>query len=234
MPQPYWPLWGLREPVSSGTHFVAFLWSVYATLLLWRLCRGERSKQLSLGVFGLSMISLYAASSSYHAVRFTPEHLRIFQLLDHSAIYGLIAGTYTPAFVVLLQPGLRKRLLIGGMWLLAGIGIAGKWLLPGTPYWVTMLLYFGLGYGGMVPVLEFKRTVGLRGLAWAFAGGLCYTLGGLADLMKWPDFYPGVFAHHELFHLFAMAGTACHFIFMMLYVVPFADYTGESRVPVLA
>jgi hemolysin III len=179
------------------------------------------------------MIVLYAASSSYHAVLFTGEHLRFFQLVDHSAIYGLIAGTYTPAFVVLLQPSLRKRLLIGGMWLLAGLGIACKWVLPGSPYWVSILLYFGLGYGGMVPIVEFKRTVGIRGLAWAFAGGLCYTLGGLTDLLEWPDFYPGVFAHHELFHLFSMAGTACHFIFMMLFVVPFHGQAQEASAAIL-
>jgi hemolysin III len=220
----YRPLWGLREPVSSGTHFVALIWSIYATLLLWRLCRGEKAKQISLGIFGLSMIVLYAASSSYHAVLLTPDHLRIFQLLDHSAIYCLIAGTYTPALLVLLHPSWPKRLLIGGIWLLAVVGIACKWLLPGTPYWVTLLLYFGLGYSGVLPILEFKRNVGYRGLAWAFGGGLCYTLGGVVDLVEWPSFVPGIFGHHELFHLFSMAGTGCHFSFMMLYVVPFAGH----------
>jgi len=218
------PAWGLREPVSSATHFVAFLWSIYALMFMQRLCRGERAKQISLGIFGLSMVVLYAASSSYHGVSVTGQRLRFFQLLDHSAIYCLIAGTYTPAFVVLLQPGPRRNVLLGGIWALALIGIACKWLLPATPYWVTIGLYFGLGYGGLIPILEFKRVVGARGLFWALLGGFFYTAGGLADLMEWPVFYPGVFGHHELFHLFSMAGTACHFTFMMLYVVPFPGH----------
>jgi hemolysin III len=215
------PALGLREPISSATHFVAFLWAIYATLLLLRLCQGERTKQLSLGIFGASMIALYAASSAYHGVSLSVERLRLFQLIDHSAIYGLIAGTYTPAFLVLLHPGLRRRLLLGGIWTLALIGILGKWLLPETPYELTIGLYLGLGYSGLLPVLELKRAVGSRGLCWAISGGLFYTMGCLADLMQWPILYPGVFGQHEFFHLCSMAGTACHFNFMMLYVVPF-------------
>jgi hemolysin III len=167
------------------------------------------------------MIVLYAASASYHGVSLTGPELRIFKLLDHSAIYGLIAGTYTPAMVVLLPGGLRKWILIGGIWGLAVVGIACKWLLPETPYWVAVALYFGLGYSGLLPILEFKRSVGVRGLVWAFSGGAFYTVGGITDLIEWPALYPGVFAHHELFHIFTMAGTSCHFAFMMLFVVPF-------------
>jgi hemolysin III len=198
-------------------------------LLLWRLCRGERLKQRSLACFGLSMIALYAASSAYHAVRLTGAQLRFFQLLDHSAIYGLIAGTYTPAFAVLLHDGLRKRVLLGGIWVVAGVGIVCKWLLPEAPYGVTIILYFALGYGGLWPLLELKRAVGTRGLKWALCGGFFYTAGGLLDLYEWPTLYPGVFGHHEFFHICTMAGTFCHFVFMMLFVLPFPGYALEAE-----
>src|SRR5262245_49540587 len=111
MPQGSWPFWGVREPVSSGTHFVAFVWAIYATVLLCRLCRNSRLKQWSLGCYGISMIVLYAASCTYHGVMVPENRLQFYRLLDHSAIYGLIAGTYTPALAVLLTPSYRKWLL---------------------------------------------------------------------------------------------------------------------------
>src|SRR5437764_14133762 len=95
---------GLRDPISSLTHFVAFFWAILATRILWRMADGNRRRQLAVSCFGISMILLYFASALYHAVLVPPEQLQYFRLLDLSAIYLLIAGTYTPAFLVLLRP----------------------------------------------------------------------------------------------------------------------------------
>ena len=216
------PLLGLRDPVSSATHFAACLFGIFATALLWRLGRHRgRRAQIALAMFGVSMTLLYGASGLYHALRLPPDRLRFFQLLDHSAIYVLIAGSYTPAFYFLLPERPSRRRFLGGIWLLALAGIVTKWTIPDIPYWLTVTLYLGMGWVGLLTILEMLRAVGIRGMAWGLWGGLSYTLGGLADLFHFPRGLPGLFGAHEVFHLFAMGGTFCHYIFMVKHVFPF-------------
>ncbi len=235
MPDNTIPLLGLRDPISSGTHLVACLFALFASALMWRLAakRGRRA-QLAIGVFGISMVILYASSGLYHALRLPPERLRFYQLLDHSAIYILIAGTYTPAFYFLLPDRPYRRFCLAGIWLYALAGITCKWVIPDVPYWLTVGLYIGMGWVGVLTMVEMLRAIGLRGMAWCAWGGLFYTLGGLADLFQWPRLVPGLFSHHEVFHLCAMAGTFCHVIFMMKYVLPCRRRSARSHpVPVL-
>ena len=216
-----WPYWGVREPVSAGSHFPAFLCSIYETLLLWRLCRGDRPRQWAMLCYGLSMIAQYGASTLYHSMRAAPGILHTLKLLDQSAIFCLIAGSYTPTLFVLIRDPARRLLLLRGTWTLALDGILTMWLWTREPYWLTVSIYIGLGAGGVLVVKEIRQAAGYRGMAWVISGGLFYVLGTLIDVCEWPTFYPGVFAHHELFHLFTMAGTFCHYAFMVVYVVPY-------------
>src|SRR5207245_5456839 len=94
MTQEIWPYWGVREPVSAGTHFPAFVCSIYATLLLWRLCRGDRARQRAMACYGLTMILQFGASTLYHALPGSPAKVHYLRLLDQRAIFALIAGTY--------------------------------------------------------------------------------------------------------------------------------------------
>jgi len=155
--------------------------------------------------------------------------LSFFQLLDHSAIYVLIAGSYTPAFYFLLPKLSSRRRFLVGIWLLALVGILTKWTIPNVPYWLTVTLYMSMGWVGMLTILEMLRAVGTRGMAWGLWGGLSYTLGGLADLFHWPRVFPGLFGSHEVFHLFAMGGTFCHYIFMVKHVFPFRRLAAKPR-----
>ncbi len=218
------PFPGPRDPVSAGTHFFALLGAVYATAILWRICRGDRRKQWSLACFGVSMIALYLASATYHSVRGSPERLQFYRLLDHSAIYGLIAGTYTPLFAVLLRPGRKRRLALALIWGFAAVGIAAKWLFPDVPYWLTISLYLGMGWAGVLALPRLVRAVGLWPMLFGLLGGLFYTLGGLADFFGWPVLRPGLIGPHEVFHVCDMLGTSCHVLFMLRYVVPFRGY----------
>jgi hemolysin III len=202
---------------------VGFLLAVGGSLFLWQRSRDNRWRQLALACFGLTMITLYLASATYHALQLPRERLRFYQLLDQSAIYGLIAGTYTPALCVLLRNRLRKYLLLGGMWVLAATGIVCKWLLPAAPYWLTVNLYFLLGWIGLLGCFEMLYAVGFRAMLWAISGGILYTLGGVCDMTGWPSFFPGVFGSHELFHVLCMGGTFCHFVFMVRYVIPYTS-----------
>ncbi len=229
MPPENWHLLGLRDPVSSATHYAACVGAVFATALLWRLSRGMGFRaRLSLGVFGVSMILLYAASGTYHALRLPPERLDFFRLLDHSAIYGLIAGTYTPAFYLLLPDRPSRRFLLGGIWALALAGVVSKWALADVPHMATVAVYLGMGWFGLFAAVALVRAVGVRGAAWGLCGGLAYTLGALADVFRWPRVVPGLFGHHEVFHLCTIAGTFCHFVFMVRYVLPFQRRAGAK------
>ncbi len=221
----------LRDPVSALTHLAACALALYAAALLRRLARGDRLKRASLTCFGATAVALYAASTLYHAVPLPPDSaaVGVFRRLDHSAIYLLIAGTYTPVFAVLLR-GRPRSVLLAVVWLLACGGIAAKWLLAAPAEWLEVGLYLGLGWLAVVPAAALVRAVGLRGMAWAVGGGLCYTAGAACELARWPVLVPGLVGWHEVFHVFVMAGTALHAVFMVRCVVPFRPPAGPARV----
>jgi hemolysin III len=209
-----------RHPVSAGLHLAWCVWALYATALLWRLARGDSLRRWSVGCFGLSMVLLYAASAGYHAVPAeAPELLRAFQLLDHSAIYVLIAGTYTPMFALLLG-GWRRVLFLALVWGLATAGVACKWLLPWPPYGLAIGLYAGLGCVGLLPAGQLVRAAGARAMGWALLGGLVYLAGGVCEATRWPVLVPGVVGAHEVLHLCDMGGTSLHVFFVARYLLP--------------
>ncbi len=209
-----------RHPVSAGTHLLWCVLGIYITGLLWRLSRGDRLRQLSTGAFGLSMVLLYGASAAYHAVPGQEPLLPYLRKLDHSAIYVLIAGTYTPVFAVLLSGRLRL-VLLALVWGLAGVGIAAKWLLPWPPYGLTVSLYVAIGWIGLVPAWQLVRAVGVPAMLWGLLGGVLYTFGGICDAAQWPILLPGVIGYHEVLHLADMGGTLVHVFFIVRYVLPF-------------
>jgi hemolysin III len=210
-----------RQPVSAGTHLLGCLWALLVVRVLWALARGDRLRQGSVGCFGLSMVLLYGASAAYHATPASaPRLIDYLRMLDQSAIYLLIAGTYTPIFAVLLRGRLRS-VMLALVWGLAGTGIACRWLLPAPPNEVTVGLYLALGAVGLTPAPALARAIGLRGLAWGLLGALLYTLGGLCDAACWPILYPRVVGYHEVLHLLDLGGTFTHVFFIVHYVLPF-------------
>jgi hemolysin III len=210
-----------RDPVSATLHLLWCLWALYATALLWRLSRGDPLRRWSVACFGLSRVLLYGASGAYHAAPADrPRLVAALRRLDHSAIYLLIAGTYTPIFAVLLRGRLRASLL-ALVWGLAVLGIACKWLLPWPPFVFAVAVYLGMGWVGLVPVWQMTRAVGVRGMAWGLLGGLLYTAGALCEAAHWPVLVPGVFGSHEVLHLCDMGGTLTHVFFVGRYVLPF-------------
>lgn len=209
-----------RNPVSAATHLLWCVLGMYLTGLLWRLSRGDRLRQWSTGTFGASMVLLYGASGLYHAVPGPTPLLPYLQKLDHSAIYVLIAGTYTPVFAVLLSGRLRL-LLLALIWGLAGAGIVAKWLLPWPPYGLTVTLYILMGWIGVLPIAHLTRAIGVRAMIWGLLGGILYTFGGVCDAAKWPILVPGIVGYHEVLHLADMGGTLVHVFFIVRYILPF-------------
>lgn len=212
----------LRDPISSASHLLTALWAAYATLVLLRLAGPGR--RWPLAVFGLSMVLLYAASGIFHGVPYTrldnPDEFRFFQKIDQSAIFLLIAGTNTPCLALLLSGRKAKRFL-AVMWTLALAGVASLWLLPKVQHELTVGLYLGVGWFGLLPVREYYRRVGWRTMNWMWLGAGFYTLGAVFELAEWPTLSPPPmrFGYHEILHLCDTAASMCFVVFISRWVV---------------
>lgn len=211
----------IREPGSAITHFIGMMMAVFAAtpLLIKSALSSDGKSLLALSVFCLSMILLYGASATYHSLNISGKALRIFRKLDHMMIFVLIAGSYTPVCLIVLggRPGYT---LLAVVWAIALFGMTLKACWITCPKWFSSVIYIAMGW---VCVLVFGRlldTLCAAAFLWLLAGGLIYTAGGVIYALKLPLFNTRhkAFGSHEVFHLFVMAGSMCHFIFMYLYV----------------
>ena len=203
----------IREPGSALTHFIA---------MLLALCAAVHSGVKSLTamtVFMISMVLLYAASTIYHSVNCSGRILRIFRKMDHMMIFVLIAGTYTPVCLLTL-PKPSGLMLLAAVWgiALVGIFIKGFWIT--CPKWFSSVLYIAMGWSCLSVLGQLFSLLPLHAFLWLLAGGLIYTAGGIIYALRLPLFdarHP-MFGLHEIFHLFVMAGSLCHFVFMFCYL----------------
>jgi hemolysin III len=193
------------------------LLAIPATYLLWRRGRGDLLRSVSLLIFGLGLICCYGGSWLYHSV---PEPLApTFAILDHVGIHLLIAATVTPIGVIVLR-GWWRLTMVGGIWLLALAGIAARIAFKPTMSELTAFYLF-LGWVGCAAYFELARRLTHAQIRWVWLGGLFYSAGAVINSLHWFDFDPGVFGFHEVFHLFVMAGSACHYWFMLTVVAPY-------------
>jgi hemolysin III len=213
----------LREPVNGLTHLVGGLLAfVGLIVLLAKAASGGRVDQLvAFGVFGFSLIALYTASALYHLLPLSAAGTARLRLVDHMSIFVLIAGTYTP-FCLLALDGAWRVGLLGLIWSLALCGILLKFLWMDAPRWLSVALYLGMGWAAVIAAPALFRAVPAGGMAWVLAGALVYSVGALIYGLRRPNPMPGVFGFHELWHLFVMAGSACHFWAVLGYIAPLA------------
>ncbi len=206
-----------REPVNAWSHCSGLLLAVPGTYWLWRRSRGQRVKQWSLLIFGLSLAFCYANSTLYHGVRTSEEGLAFFNLMDYIGIFVLIAGTYTPLACNLLRGRCRQVTLLAA-WVTAAFGIALHVVCRTLPQSFSTGLYLLMGWAPIFAYFEIARNISHRPLRPLLWGGVLYTVGALINSLAWPSFWPGVFGAHELFHLFVVAGSLAHFVFMLTVV----------------
>jgi hemolysin III len=213
----------LREPINGLTHLAGgLLASAGLIVLLAKAASTGRVDQLvAFGVFGLSLVALYTASTLYHLLPLSPAGVARLRRLDHVAIFLLIAGTYTPFCLLALQGAWRWGLL-ALVWALALCGVLLKVLWMGGPRWLSVVLYLGMGWVAVVAAPALLQAVPVGGMAWVLAGGLIYSVGALVYGFKRPNPIPGVFGFHELWHLFVVAGSACHFWAVLRFVATVA------------
>jgi hemolysin III len=201
----------LREPVNSLTHWGGAVLALVGLIILLILGWGKLAKEVSLTIYGVSLIFLFSASATYHMVRVKDKALEIFRKIDHSAIYLLIAGTYTP-FCVNAFTGFWKWGMLIIIWSLAIIGIAVKIFYIRAPRWLNAGIYIVMGWLSLVTVGQMIAHLPVWVLTWLVIGGVTYTLGAVVYMTKIFNFKPGVFGFHEVWHIFVLVAAAAHFI----------------------
>lgn len=211
----------IREPGSALTHFIGMMMAVFATvpLLIKVGIEADARSFLAMSIFMGSMILLYAASTTYHTVNLTGKYLKVFRKIDHMMIFVLIAGSYTPVCLIVLggSLGLRLLLLVWGIALL-GMVINICWIT--CPKWFSSVIYIAMGWVCVFAFGPLFHSLPLSAFLWLLGGGIIYTIGGVIYALKLPILNARFksFGSHELFHLFVMGGSICHFIFMYRYV----------------
>ena len=214
----------IREPWSAITHFIGLILVMMGSgplLMRARLLGGTRTV-IAMGIFLFTCSALYAASSIYHTVVLDEEKTRIFRKLDHMMIPVMIAGTYTPVCMCVLNDGAGAPLL-AAIWCMAIGGIILKALWITCPKWVSSAVYLGMGWLCLFALPSIWSHLPLPAFLWLLAGGILYSVGAVIYALKGKRFneqHPN-FGTHEIFHLFIMAGTFCHYVVMNGYVVYF-------------
>ncbi len=207
---------GLKDPVSALTHLLGAVLAVVGTIVLVQQ-PSNHLHMLALLIFGLTLICLYMASGIYHALDVSEETNLILRKIDHLMIYVLIAGTYTPMCIIALPKAWGMTILIA-IWTiaLAGVGLTLLWF--DAPRWLTTTIYILMGWLVVIASVPLKQAVSFSGLMWLLAGGILYTIGGIIYGTKRPRITFSVFGFHEIFHLFVLGGSLCHYILMLKYI----------------
>jgi hemolysin III len=208
----------IREPGSAITHFIGWLLAAIAAVPLIMKADGGVTT-MAVTVFAISMILLYGASTIYHSVNVTGRVLTYFRKVDHMMIFVLIAGSYTPVCLVILGKGIGYRLL-ALVWGVAIIGMLIKMFWITCPKWFSSVIYIAMGWLCLLAGSSLWNSLSPAAWGWLLAGGIIYTVGGVIYALKLPVFNSlhKNFGSHEIFHLFVMGGSICHFIFMYFYV----------------
>ena len=204
----------LKDPGSAITHFIGMMMAMFAaTPLILRAMRAPDTVHvISLSIFIVSMILLYAASTTYHTFDLSERTNKILKKLDHCMIFVLIAGSYTPICLIVLH-GRTGFMLLALVWSIAILGIIFKLCWVTCPKWVSSVLYIAMGWVCVLAFTQILNSLPAAAFNWLLAGGIIYAL-------KLPIFnaHHKYFGSHEIFHLFVMAGSICHFIMMFEYV----------------
>lgn len=203
----------LEERLNVVSHFIGFILSLIALcfLVIKASLFGNIWHIISFSVFGISLALLYAASTFYHNAKEWVLRKRL-KILDHAAIYVLIAGTYTPFALVTLH-GTTGWIIFGLAWGLAIVGIILKLFFTGRFKLLSTLMYVGMGWIIVFAINKLIDNLPIMGSYWAFGGGIFYTIGAVLYMIKKLPF------NHAIFHIFVLFGSFCHFITVYYYVL---------------
>jgi hemolysin III len=208
------------KPLLRGWfHPFAALASLVATLILLYRTVHDMPRFVSVLIFGLSMLLLFVVSSVYHIGNWSPKVRAALRAFDHSNIYVLIAGTYTPICVVVLH-GWMRVFVLTLVWSVAVAGISTSWVSTKLPKWATSTIYIAMGWIVLIPMPTLLERLPGAAIVTLLLGGVSYTIGGAIYAMKRPNPFPRVFGYHEIFHLLVVAGSVFFAAVVWIWIVP--------------
>ena len=207
----------IREPGSFYTHLAGFILSVAGFAALLAAPVADPYKKAGLVLYGASAMTLFLASSLYHAFKPGENGTSLLRKLDHTAIYLLIAGTYTPFIYEYLDGWWRWGILIA-QWSIVVAGTLVTFLWINKPRALSASLYLAMGWVAVVPMYRLWQAMPAAVFLLCIAGGAAYTIGAVIYARKRPDPLPGVFGFHEIFHVFVLVGAALFYWAVLGYV----------------
>ncbi|HEY3266243.1 MAG TPA: hemolysin III family protein [Armatimonadota bacterium] len=207
----------LWQPFCGISHAVGALLSVAALIALLIAAKGRASYVAAFSVYGATLIILYSASALYHSLH-AGERLRGWlQRMDYVSIFLLIAGTYTPLCVLTLR-GPRGWAMLAAEWTMALAGILLIFFWRNAPHWPRVFLYISMGWLAVLAWPQLRAALPTAALYWLIAGGLAYTGGTVIYATDRPHLWPGKFSAHDLWHIFVMTGSVCHFVLVLAFI----------------
>lgn len=216
----------IKDPVSGFTHLIGATLSIAGLVFLIINAASHSDEKawdiVSFTIFGTGLILLYTFSSLYHLLNVGERATKVLRKFDHIMIYILIAATYTPICLGPLR-GPWGWSVFGVVWGIAVIGtvLTSVWL--EAPRWLTTCLYLAMGWTVIIAIYPmitiFNDLNMLHSLWWLLAGGIFYTIGAAIYALKWPPFKNKYFGFHEIFHIFVMLGSLCHYWFVINYIL---------------
>ena len=214
---------GDTAPVKPRMRGVSHQWAFFVALVAGAalvIAAPSGRATLAATIYALSVVAMFGASALYHRIDWKSIGARRWmRRLDHSMIYVLIAGTYTPFALLVLQGGLARAILIT-VWSGAALGIALKMLWPDTPKWLTAAVYVALGWVAVAAFPELAGELGVAGMALIAGGGVLYTAGAIVYALRRPDPAPAVFGYHEIFHVLVIAAAVLQYVAVAAYALP--------------
>lgn len=205
----------MKDPVSCLTHLFGAVAAIpVSVLLIIRACKAADPWYIvSFSIFGAALFLLYSASTIYHMLDITEKASTVLRRIDHSMIFVLIAGTYTPICLVPLR-GAWGWTFLGIIWGVAFGGILLKIFWIDAPRWLTSTIYVAMGWLVVIAFYPLAQAASATAISLLFLGGITYTLGAVIYATKWSKLNFKMFGFHEIFHLFVLGGSAFHVVLM--------------------
>jgi channel protein (hemolysin III family) len=205
---------GFSDPFSSWSHLLAAVAAFIGAIFLCIRGRGNGGRIFSLIVYSFSLIFLFSMSGVYHLLTPGTTGRIVLQRLDYAGIWVLIAGTFTPVHIILFRGAWRWGILML-VWAIAITGLVLQIIFfESFPYWLTLILFLGLGWMGILTALQFRKTFTKHSLRLLATGGIFYSIGAIVDGMNWPILFQRVIGPHEIFHVFVILGALWHWRFI--------------------
>lgn len=209
----------MQNPIRGFLHGSAALATLIGVILMLSRAWGNAAAITGVLLFGLALLFMYVVSSLYHSVPWGEKWKTRLQRIDHSMIYLVVAGTFTPIAVASLN-GVSLVISMSVIWGIAATGIILKSVLSGDKTWLSITLQMVMGWTALVWLPQILGQLGWTAVVLIGFGGLCYSVGVVIFSMKRPVLFARSFSYHELFHVLVIAGSAFHFIAILVYAIP--------------